>query len=281
MIKLIVIDLDGTLLNSEKNIPNENKVWIKKAIEKNLFISISSGRSYVSGHKFIDELNLHNVPISFQNGSLIFKKVNNSRKIIHKFGIPSIYAFRIEEIINKKFVDMKLIVFNNYFDQPDMFINQANNTPYYRYFENNSYRIKYVDKPTDYIKNSIIPEIALEGLESDIRELLKCLGLPNKDIKVVKNDDIDDHAFYELVSQEASKEIAIHHILKYFNLNIDEVAFIGDNYNDMEVLKSLKYSFSMANAPEEVKKICRYVSKKTNDEAGVAEIIENIIIGDY
>ncbi len=281
MIKIIVVDLDGTLLNDEKRISNENKDMIKRAVEKNILVTISTGRSYVSGHKFVDELNLKDTLISFQNGSLIFKRINGSNEIVYKFGIPSIYAFRIEELIKKKFNNIKIIVFNNYFSEPDMYINQKNETPYYKYYSNNSYRIRYVNKPSDYIKNSMIPEIALEGKESEINDLLKCLGVPNNDIKVVKNDDIDEHAYYELVSHEATKEKAIYHICNYYNIDLDEVAFIGDNYNDMEVLKSVKYSFCMANAPDDVKNISKYISKKSNDESGVAELIQRIIQGDY
>ena len=281
MIKLIAVDLDGTLLNDEKRISHENNDMIQRAIENNILVTISTGRSYVSGHKFIDELNLQNTLISFQNGSLIFKRTNGSNEIVYKFGIPSIYAFRIEELIKKKFNNIKIIVFNNYFSEPDMYINQKNETPYYKYYSNNSYRIRYVNKPSDYIKNSMIPEIALEGKESEINDLLKCLGVPNNDIKVVKNDDIDEHAYYELVSHEATKEKAIYHICNYYNIDLDEVAFIGDNYNDMEVLKSVKYSFCMANAPDDVKNISKYISKKSNDESGVAELIQRIIQGDY
>jgi len=54
MIRLIVIDLDGTLLDNGKKISGENEDAIRLALDMGVAVSISTGRSYVSGHQYVE-----------------------------------------------------------------------------------------------------------------------------------------------------------------------------------------------------------------------------------
>ena len=81
MIKLIVIDLDGTLLNDDKKISSTNENAIAKALEMGVHVSISTGRSYVSGHEIVEKLAI-DIPVSYQNGALVVHGCGSDLRII-------------------------------------------------------------------------------------------------------------------------------------------------------------------------------------------------------
>ena len=68
--KMFITDLDGTLLDDRKNISEENIIALKKLTDHQVFITVFTGRNYLSAKRFIDALGI-DIPVVFQNGAFI------------------------------------------------------------------------------------------------------------------------------------------------------------------------------------------------------------------
>ncbi|WP_292593032.1 MULTISPECIES: Cof-type HAD-IIB family hydrolase [unclassified Mesotoga] len=274
MIRLIVIDLDGTLLDSEKKIPLENEYAIRRALDMGVAVSISTGRSYVSGHKYAEQLGI-DVPISYQNGALVTYGHGVNTEVISKSLLEADKArFLFKKALEKS---LNALVFFDFFRLPDISTTKPSDSPYRGYYSNNRYRMMFEDNPLMRIKDEGIPEIALEGKEDRIQELLNESNSHLENVTVIKNDNVEEHAFYEFFGPGVGKENGLIHILEYLGLSWRSVAYIGDNFNDVEILKEAELPVVMANGPDEVKRHAKLVTERDNDNGGVAEAIERIL----
>lgn len=274
MIRLIVIDLDGTLLDSEKKIPLENEYAIRRALDMGVAVSISTGRSYVSGHKYAEQLGI-DVPISYQNGALVTYGHGVNTEVISKSLLEADKArFLFKKALEKS---LNALVFFDFFRLPDISTTKPSDSPYRGYYSNNRYRMMFEDNPLMRIKDEGIPEIALEGKEDRIQELLNESNSHLENVTVIKNDNVEEHAFYEFFGPGVGKENGLIHILEYLGLSWRSVAYIGDNFNDVEILKKAELPVVMANGPDEVKRYAKLVTERDNDNGGVAEAIERIL----
>ena len=274
MIRLIVIDLDGTLLDSEKKIPRENEYAIRRALDMGVAVSISTGRSYVSGHKYAEQLGI-DVPISYQNGALVTYGHGENTEVISKSLLEADKArFLFKKALEKS---LNALVFFDFFRLPDISTTKPSDSPYRGYYSNNRYRMMFEDNPLMRIKDEGIPEIALEGKEYRIQELLNESNSHLENVTVIKNDNVEEHAFYEFFGPGVGKENGLIHILEYLGLSWRSVAYIGDNFNDVEILKKAELPVVMANGPDEVKRYAKLVTERDNDNGGVAEAIERIL----
>ncbi|WP_214078082.1 Cof-type HAD-IIB family hydrolase [Mesotoga sp.] len=274
MIQLIVIDLDGTLLDSEKKIPRENEYAIRRALDMGVAVSISTGRSYVSGHKYAEQLGI-DVPISYQNGALVTYGHGENTEVISRSLLEADKArFLFKKALEKS---LNALVFFDFFRLPDISTTKPSDSPYRGYYSNNRYRMMFEDNPLMRIKDEGIPEIALEGKEDRIQELLNESNSHLENVTVIKNDNVEEHAFYEFFGPGVGKENGMIHILEYLGLSWRSVAYIGDNFNDVEILKKAELPVVMANGPDEVKRYAKLVTERDNDNGGVAEAIERIL----
>jgi hypothetical protein len=172
---------------------------------------------------------------------------------------------------------LNALVFFDFFRLPDISTTKPSDSPYRGYYSNNRYRMLFEDNPLMRIKDEGIPEIALEGKEYRIQELLNESNSHLENVTVVKNDNVEEHAFYEFFGPGVGKENGLIHILEYLGLSWRSVAYIGDNFNDVEILKKAELPVVMANGPDEVKRYAKLVTERDNDNGGVAEAIERIL----
>jgi len=276
MIKLVVIDLDGTLLNEDKTIPFENTTALKRALKQGIHLSISTGRSYVSGREFAENLSVA-VPTSYQNGAVILNHEKNPPEVLRKVLLSNEIATRIAKSAKRN--GLTITVFRDSFSLPDMILDRIPDSPYSDYYAKNEFRIRLVDDIGEHLKSSGIIEISLEGEESRIITSLSELKLNDSEVTVVKNNQIENHAFYEFLGPGVGKEYALRFLADHLDISLSEVAFIGDNFNDLEAMQIAGLSIAMNNAPDEIKAVVDHVTKSSNDESGVAEAIDLIMAG--
>lgn len=274
MIRLIVIDLDGTLLNSDKSISRENEEAIMEALERGVHVSISTGRSYVSGHKYVEQLGI-SVPVSYQNGALVVDGYDGAMRIISQCLLGTAEATAIYNRGRER--GFNCLVFFDFFNLPDISTTGLSDSPYRGYYAHNAYRIVFEEDPSKRIREPGIAEIAIEGEEERIIEMIGTMRPGFDRVTVVKNDALERHAFYEFFGPGVGKSNGLKHILEHLEIDWEEVAYIGDNYNDLDILKKCPLPVVMANAPDQVKKHAKIVTGKTNDESGVAEAIDRIL----
>lgn len=274
MVKLVITDLDGTLLNDDKHIPSENIIALKEAMEKGVHVSVATGRNFHSAKSYIQELGL-DVPVIFQNGAFIYQWMED--KVIYKSVLDCKIAERIIRIAreNKLFY----IVYIDFLEEKDMYIDMDYNGEFSKYLEQNTWRLNKVDDVTKYFLNrEYIAEIALVGDEIIIQKVIEeSLKGYEKDTSVVKNNKINSETFYEVFGPNSSKELSFDYLLKHFKVKPEETMYLGDSFNDIGMLKIVGYPVVMENAHDEVKKFAKYLTK-SNNEAGVGYAIRKWVL---
>ncbi len=266
VVKLIVTDLDGTLLNEEKHIPKDNVLALREAMENGLHVSVATGRNFYSAKPYIEELGL-DVPVIFQNGAFIYQWMED--KVIYKSELDVQIAIRVVESARRN--NLFYIVYRDFLEEKDMYVDEPYSGTFSKYLEQNSWRLNVVDDVLKYLKTkNSIAEIAVVGDEPTVvKAISEALDGFQNQTSVVKNNTLGNETFYEVFGPNSSKESSFQYLLRYFNVTHEQTMYLGDSFNDIGLLKIVGYPVVMENGHEEVKKYARFLTK-SNDEAGVA-----------
>lgn len=263
MYKAVFLDLDGTLLDDNKKISEENKEAIQYAKEKGTQIIICSGRQQSMIRDYKDEINASNYIICC-NGAEIYDC--DTKQDLYTANIP-------EDLVN--------ILYNysskrNYLARLD--------TKYGRYINNMDYFIskemKLDEDIQKFIRENDIFQFtigtATEKQADEAIEFIKSLN--RKDIKVENKYEAKTKTFdiwaINIISSNASKGNAINGLCKYLKIDLNDVIGMGDDYNDISMMDTVGYGIAMGNAMQLVKEHAKEVTL-TNNENGVARVLKN------
>lgn len=290
MYKLIAIDLDGTLLNSYGQISTKNKNAIKKAKENRIEVIIASGRHITSVKSFAKEINSENYSIC-GNGAILYD-MKNDEILYNKF----IDKEKILEII--EVCEQNSIYYNIYTETEiltrtiaysALFYKQENEKKDSKYQTNirvveDLYNFVKNDNTNNYIKVTIYDDnlSIFNRIIQKLRQIedIDVLDVGHMSRKMIKvnNEDVELKYYYtEITKNDVNKWNAIKVLMNKLNISQDEVATIGDNINDKEMLENAGLGVVMENSAEYVKEFGNVVVKN-NDSDGVAQAIEKYII---
>ncbi len=289
MYKLVAIDLDGTMLNKYGIITENTKNVIKKVQEKGVEVIIASGRPINSVKNFSKEINSQKYFIS-GNGAITYDIKND--KILY------------ENILNKnkvlqviKICEENSIYYNVYTENGIIAKNLNYNTLYY-YKENinkseeNKTHINIVENIYDYIENrneKILKIMICDGSKTifnsimkKIREItdIEILDVSHMSRKIIKQgtEEIALEYFYtEISAKDVDKWNALEKLIELMNITKEEVVTIGDNANDIKMLKNAGLGVAMGESAPYVKECADEVTT-SNDNDGVAVILEKIFL---
>lgn len=276
MIKLVLIDIDGTLVRDDKTLPAENEEAIKEALQSGVLVTLVTGRNYGAAKEIIDKLQL-DVPVVLQNGAFIYRPY--SGEVIRKVGLTGDVAKRVIHLCRQE--GTFYILYRDFLMQKDMLIDQDYDGPFSMYLKRNAVRLDRVEDVTSFISGEVA-EVALLGNEDRILRVLRQLG-DGDNFTVIKSLTREDEAFYEIFGPKVGKGEALNYLCQHFGVSPEEVMFIGDAYNDIDIMLLVGFPVAMGNAVEEVKKFAKAVTK-SNNEGGVAWAIRHFVLspkGDF
>jgi Cof subfamily protein (haloacid dehalogenase superfamily) len=263
MIKLIALDMDGTLLNDEKCISKGNFLAIQKAKKAGIKVVLASGRPLQGLHDHLEALDLTNdddFVVSY-NGSLV-QRVGNG-DILHQTSLKGSDAKAIFAI------SQQLGVFIHAFSVKQGLITHQHNQ--WTEQEANLNKIvatqidfNLLDDDEDIIKVMMVADD--KALTLAIQKLPKAL---KEHYTVVRSAAI----FLEFLHIDSNKGIAIEKLCQLLNISAEEVMCMGDAENDHAMMKFAGVAVAMENADDETKAIANYITK-SNIEDGVAFAIE-------
>jgi len=276
LIKLVLIDIDGTLVRDDKTLPAENEEAIKEALQSGVLVTLVTGRNYGAAKEIIDKLQL-DVPVVLQNGAFIYRPY--SGEVIRKVGLTGDVAKRVIHLCRQE--GTFYILYRDFLMQKDMLIDQDYDGPFSMYLKRNAVRLDRVEDVTSFISGEVA-EVALLGNEDRILRVLRQLG-DGDNFTVIKSLTREDEAFYEIFGPKVGKGEALNYLCQHFGVSPEEVMFIGDAYNDIDIMPLVGFPVAMGNAVEEVKKFAKAVTK-SNNEGGVAWAIRHFVLspkGDF
>jgi Cof subfamily protein (haloacid dehalogenase superfamily) len=272
MIKLVLIDIDGTLVGDNKQIPERNHQAIQAIIQKNIKVTLVTGRSFHSSMDVIHAIT-EDVPVVFQNGAFIYRP-QIDLVLRKEYLNPEIANFLVEQgRINQLYT----ILFTDFLNPTDMIIETIYEGGYAPYLARNQTRTELVSQIKIH-STMKIAEVVLLGNEKIIQGIhQQAKKLFPEKFSPVKSFDLEGEVFFEFFGPSVSKAHAVHFLSDHFQIPLSDIMFIGDSFNDIEALKIVGLPVAMGNAIEEVKDRAKFISK-SNNEAGVAYAIETFLL---
>ena len=265
--KAIALDLDGTLTDHNKKLPEANKEAVWAAIDKDVTVILASGRPLFGITPIADELELDKRGgyILAYNGGEIINCLNGDVIVSHELPRQCIddicdYA-RANDVYALTYSDGKIAAES---DDDEYVLKEA--------FCNNTTIIKtddlkkYVDYP--------VKKFLVVGRHDKLVPVQEALLEHYSD---VLDAFYSEDYFLEVVPKGVAKDKSLQQLLGKLSIKEDELIACGDGMNDIPMLKIAGVAAVMDNAYEEVKKYADYIAP-SNDESGVADIIKRFIL---
>ena len=268
MIKLVAIDLDGTLLNSQKEISLRNKQALMAAKQAGVKVVICTGRPLAAIGPYLEELGLQeegDYSITF-NGGLVQK--NDTGAIIEKTLMPleAIHElYQLATTLNMPFdvlsdeVVMKLPSAPNY---PSIYSSLNKLLTFESY--------KLEELTPNRIYNKVVVAIDEAYLNERIKEIPASFYERFEIIKTRNN-------LLEFMPKGITKAYGISLLAKDLGIRAEEIMTLGDEENDLPMIEYAGLGVAMANAIPLVKEAADVVTD-TNDQDGVAKAVEKYIL---
>lgn len=257
-IKIVFVDLDGTLRDSNGKISTRAKKIIKKLKDIGINVVFITGRPVPYTIKLAKQFD----PSSYivcSNGAEVFNYL--SKRVIYKSTI----------------MNNDILFLNDLIDRYHLYFLANTIDKVYTNREFDSIGKKYVMNLTDI--DADIDQIVVESFKIDDLKLFRRDLGENTNLKIInKPKTIDDSGrllYYDVVNTDVSKGSAIRELCAFLNIPLDRTMGIGDSMNDLEMLEVCSYKVAMGNASDDVKKISNYETL-SNDEDGVSVVLERL-----
>ena len=258
-IKLIALDMDGTLLNSRHELSPETIRALYKLKEKGIICVICTGRSIAGLEKYPEVLDLDMPMITF-NGAVIID--SDKTKILNAFLLQKEYALKIWQLSEK--YNTNLIIWSD--NKP--YCNRINEQTLF-YSKVLKMPLVEIENVQDFIENHQITKMMFFDHENKIKDFKSNIS-KIKDFNV--NYCMSNQYMLEFFNVQASKANALDFLRRYYNITPEQMMAFGDGENDIDMLKACGYSYAMKNANAKAKAVAKYEAP-TNDENGVLKVL--------
>jgi len=272
-IKLLAIDMDGTLLSSTCQVPKQNIEAIEQAIAKGVIVVPTTGRCYKNTKSMITG----DIPgISYYvtcNGAIVVD--DKQQEVIHE------EVMKRDDIKKVCELTQKYPVFTEIYAGLDTYVDDRSIYHLYR----SNLAVEYCDQ----LLETTSKVESLRDVAGDINipvSKYHIVGETSEDISRLRNDIAEINGLHpislmpiniELTAGRWSKREGLEKLIAHLGVARGEVMVIGDSRNDYEMLEWAPYSVAMGNADEHAKELADYVTT-TNNEAGVAQAIHEFIL---
>ncbi|WP_443770014.1 HAD family hydrolase [Anaerostipes sp.] len=264
MYRMIVSDLDGTLLNSEKHISDKNKIAIENFCKQGGMFVMATGRSDVMTKPYVEALK--DVKIVIGCDGAVIRNVRNE-EILYEKGLPT-------DICKEAFKICKKYHLSYYVFTKDALVGDDRENERLKLHEEfnqtvsieEQIPIRYVDDLGEYVKYHYVYKIVASHEKKEyldkVAEVLK---------KKINADAVrSGKRVLAIKAKGVSKAAALAQLLKKLHISAGEVAAFGDEVNDIEMLQMVGMGVAMENADQIVKDSADDVTT-TNDKDGVAK----------
>jgi Cof subfamily protein (haloacid dehalogenase superfamily) len=288
MIKLLALDLDGTLLNSSGKIPEANKKAIRRAEEKGVLVTIATGRRFRDARPVGLELEL-NAPLITHNGALL--KYSQTLETVAVSLLPVETVREILRVGREFGADALLSADPNgkgvlLYDRIS-----EENIPLQKYiFWAKSFHGDEAEEAVHHVESL---ETVLDDAET-VHVSFSGACAPMAHLEMILKAELDSIAtvlttvyphmnftLIDILPPDASKGIGVEKLALLNDLKAENVMTMGDNFNDLEMLEFAGTAVVMGNASPELLEREEFYTTLSNDENGVAVAIEKYILGEF
>ena len=281
MIKLIASDLDGTMFEKGNVIPETNLKAINDINNSNINFTICTGKTYSLFKNICQDIGTGygifgngNQIINLKTGEEIYRKLLKNEDVLFCINTAKKLNLHVHLYTNKEVITEKLL-----------------------YMDLRNFELTKNDKNID-LEFKIVTDIQ-EYIEKENPEILKLVISAEKDLASLKNefaknknlqvnlirkvdkyrDEIigTEYEYLDIMPAGINKEQALEVLENYLKIDKSEVLAIGDNLNDLEMIKDSGVGIAVANAYDEVKEVANYTTTTTAQNGGFAEAVYKFI----
>lgn len=272
-IKMIGLDLDGTLLNSKKELSSYTADVLEQVMEAGVHIVISTGRPITGIPKELLAFSKMRYIIT-SNGGRIIDLVED--KVIYENPVPYDTALEVLEIVSE-YDTLKEVYFNGqgYVNRSELEAMEhfVKNQPVREYILNTRLPVDNIWDKMESMKPKGLDKVhAIFADEEEVekaRARLQALG------KVVISGSIGSNL--EMNAPGVHKGEGLLKLGELLGVSCEEIMACGDGGNDLEMIKTVGFGVAMSNATAEVRAAADYITC-SNDEDGVAKVIEKYVL---
>ncbi|GMA69393.1 haloacid dehalogenase [Leuconostoc litchii] len=275
MIKLILSDLDETLLNDDGSVNAKNIVAVQKFVQDGGYFVPNTGRSYKSVFGTLRDLGLNQQEkqyvVSYNGGAIVEINANGAENIVVQHGMDlelakSIFSLgQIQSDIDTHIYTLDTLFIHNISKNDERYMKERN-VPYTEMTDANLDFLTY-EKP--------IMKVIFEHTNPMV--LQKIADTVNAQLADYVLTTFSSNRYVEFNPKGSDKGSAGLELAKMLGISRDEVAALGDNLNDAAQIKAAGVGVAVANAKPEIKELADVVLSKTNNEGAVAEFIDGHI----
>jgi len=266
---LFVSDLDGTLLNSQKKIPDEGREIFNRQLHNGRLFTIATARSAASAQEYYEMLGLE-LPAVLMNGVFVYDF--HQKRYLHKNPIPREAAYEALGVLaEKKIWPFLFTLEGEELCAEFVRLNNPEMEEFYLERRDKSYkRFEPVERFADGEEVSMV-YISVIDTEEKLRPVFEWARKHPELSASLYRDNYSDHWYLEIYSVLADKATGIAWLKRH--IGADRVVVFGDNYNDIQMLKSADEGYVVAEAPEAVRAYATGVIG-SNEESAVPRFIE-------
>lgn len=263
--KLMAVDIDGTLLDSNSKLTENTRKTIRLGVENGLIFTIATGRP-IQGVEYLNKMLELDLPFITYNGSMVV--MGSSKEILYEQKLSYSDSKDVIELGEKYGATVMI---------------WANNGLYVTKIDERVDKYKQIAK-IEPILITDVGEIIKNGTSKvlwydDVEKIKEY----QQEIGNILSENVNYHTsqpyFLEFVDKNASKAIAMEKLGEHYGIKQSEMIAVGDGFNDLSMIEYAGLGVAMANAPEAIKNKANYVTL-SNDEDGVAYVINKFVLAD-
>lgn len=265
-IKLVAIDLDSTLLDSDDKLPKENKEVLKKLKDKGIKVVLATGRPF-NGYWWIrQELGLEGFDDYTICNTGAFIRRNADGKILVDNSLDKFDYEKISDLLGDYDLQIALFagatMYNNAEEVNKEFFGDQEllRMPRLKFKDFNDIEEKVARL------NFMGEESELDAFYEENKEKLE------KDYMTMRNETYS----LEILNKSSGKANSLKKLCEYLEIDLDKVIYFGDGANDTKAMELAGISVAVANADDEAKETADHETNK-NDQAGVGKFLKDLL----
>ncbi|MFI3210298.1 MAG: sugar-phosphatase [Peptostreptococcaceae bacterium] len=268
MYKILATDMDGTILNSDKEITKEVYDAVQDAKKQGKKIVLATGRPLPGVTKYLEELHLNeegDYVICF-NGALVQEV--KTKKVLSNIEMTFSDFEKIQNLANKHNMGIHI-------NTPTEIVIPYETPNEYSVREATINGLDIVSKTMEDIKENVTfcKVMVIDSPEALEEFIPKIPSEMHEEFNIVRSAPF----FLEFLHKDANKGVALRTLCNHLGYSIDEAIAVGDEENDKHMIEYAGLGVAMDNARDSIKELANHITTNNND-SGVAKVIKEFLL---